>query len=213
MRIFRALILLLILPFSLQPAHAQKIRISGSGKGYNGEELRVFYQSDPVTKSLVPLLKLYCDTTGHFDCEADVKPSANIIITTGIYSLSLYIDTVSDLVIKLPDFIARTTEEEQNSFFAETKVIPEVVNKPYDLNNLVRNFDMEYNPVFNSVADRIMYKIRKNEIPGLIEKLNRLSSPGLPEYFNEFVRYRLVMLNQVANGEYAGRMEDSVLIN
>jgi hypothetical protein len=43
--------------------------------------------------------------------------------------------------------------------------------------------------------------------------VNKASVQGNSDYFNEFVRYRLVMLNQVANGEYQGRMEDSVLVN
>jgi hypothetical protein len=213
MRIYRFFFGTLILLSSLQPLHAQKIKISGSGKGYSGKELKFYYQTDPVTKSLAPLLRFNCDTSGHFVGEINVKPSETVIIKTGIYSLALFIDSISDLDIKLPEYTGKTDEDEQNSFFAETKAIPEVVNDSGNLNNFIRKFDIEYNPVFNSVADRVMYNIRKNEIPALIEKLNRLSSSGMSDFFNEFVRYRLVMLNQVANGEYPGRMEDSILIN
>jgi hypothetical protein len=213
MKISRLITTLLIVLLALQSLDGQKIRIQGSGKGYSGTELRFFYQSDPVTKSLVPLLRTDCDTAGRFACEINVKPSEIIIIKTGIYSLSLYIDTISDLEIKLPDFKAKTDEDEQNTFFAETKAIPGVVNDPRNLNNLIRTFDSVYNPVFNSVANRVMYNIGRKDIPSLIEKVNRVSAPANSEYFNEFVRYRLVMLNQVANGEYQGRMEDSVLVN
>jgi peroxiredoxin len=213
MKISRLITASLAVLLSFQAVDAQRIRISGSGKGYSGEELRLFCQSDPVTKSLVPLLRTTCDTTGSFTCEADVKLSEIIIIRTGIYSLSLFIDTISDLELKLPDFEAKTDEDEQNTFFSEIKAVPEVVNDPDNLNNLIRTFDSVYNPVFNNVANRVMYNIGRKEIPGLIEKVNRVSEPGNSEFFSEFIRYRLVMLNQVANGEYMGRKEDSVLIN
>src|SRR5512140_3160359 len=111
MKISKPITTLLIILLALQTLDGQRIRISGTGKGYSGAELRFFSQSDPVTKSLVPLLRTSCDTAGRFTCEIDVSPSEIIIIKTGIYSLSVLIDSVSDLEIKLPDFEAKNEED------------------------------------------------------------------------------------------------------
>ncbi len=213
MKVTRPITVFLFITLALQPVIGQKIRLSGSGKGYSAAELRIYYQSDPVTKSLVPLLRTTCDSAGHFSCELNITPPRIIVIKTGIFSLSLYIDSMKNLNIGLPDFEDKNPEDVQNAFFTETKAIPIVLDDAGDLNNRIRAFDSVYNPVFNNVANRVMYNIDRKDITVLIEKVNSVSSPGKSEYFNKFVRYRLVMLNQVANGEYQGRMEDSVLVN
>ena len=51
--------------------------------------------------------------------------------------------------------------EEQNPFFIETKLIPEVVNDPQDINNLIRIFDSDYNPIFNLIAERVFYNYKR----------------------------------------------------
>lgn len=213
MKIFKFFVASLFLITAYQPISAQKMKLSGYGKGYQGAELKIYYQSDPVSKSLVPISRINCDSEGHFECELSIRQSDLVIIKTGIYHLSLYIDTIRDLYIKLPDFIAKTAEEEQNSYFAATKSIPEVPGNRSNINNLISAFDSVYNPIFNRVADRVMYNVKRKDIPSLIEKLNSFSSKGAPSYFNDFIRFRLVMLNQVASGEYPGRKEDSLLIN
>jgi len=213
MKSSRLLCLIILISLLVQPAFCQKITIGGSGKGYSNAELKVFRLSDPVTKSLVPVSVLDCDTSGCFHFSLDVRPEQTILIKTGIYCLYLYIDSVHDFTLRLPDYEARNEEDRQNTFFEETKSVPEVVNDRTNINNLIRTFDVEYDPLFNRIADRIMYNTRKNDIPGLIEKLNSFSSGNSNPYFSEFVRFRLVMLNQVAHGDYRGRVEDSVIIN
>jgi len=213
MKISSPITTFLILLIAIQPLSGQTIRLSGSGKGYSGVELRVLFQADPVSKSLVPILRTVCDSAGHFSCDLNVKPPRIIIIKTGIFSLSLYLDSLENIEIRLPDFEDKNTEDVQNAFFTETKAIPLVLHNPGNLNNLIRTFDSVYNPVFNNVANRVMYNIGRKDIPKIIDNVNRVSLPGKSEYFNEFIRFRLVMLNQVANGEYLGRMEDSVLVN
>jgi peroxiredoxin len=63
------------------------------------------------------------------------------------------------------------------------------------------------------VADRVFYNYKKDEIPGFIEKLNRVSEVKGSEFYSDYVKYRMIMLNLVAFGTYPGKVEDSVLIN
>ncbi len=213
MKICKPALFSFIFLFSLQTIFAQKIRISGEGPGYANALLKLYLETDPVTKSLLPLQKLHADSTGHFSSEVDLVPPATLVIKTGIYSLNLFVEKAGDIDISLPARKEKNADEEQNSFFAEAKLIPEIRNDRGSVNNLMRKFDSVYNDVFNRVADRIMYNTKKEDIPALKEKLNSVDVPGAPEFFSDFVRYRLIMLNQVANGEHRGRKEDSLIIN
>lgn len=213
MRIFN-LILSVIAMAILHQAQGQSVKISGSGNGYAGNELRVFIQSEPVSGSMIPLTRVTCDQEGRFSCDLPVNGTGTVILQAGIFNIFFYATSGMEYQLKLPDLITKTAEEEQNSFFIPTRVMPEVTNRPSDINNLLKRFDEEFNPVFNRIADRVMYNVKLNEIPSLIEKLNTLSEvEGATEFYREFVTYRLLMLNQVAKGEYPGRKEDSILIN
>lgn len=198
----------------IQSVQGQDVKISGSGIGYSGAELRIFKQSDPVSGSLIPLARIRCDQEGRFSYALPVKETEKIFINAGIFSFFFFASSGTDYELKLPDLVLKTAEDEQNSFFNPVKVIPEVVNYPLDVNNLIRTFDAEFNPVFNRVADRVMYNVKLDEIPSLIEKLNNLSAiPGSTDFYRDFVSFRLIMLNLVARGEYPGRIEDSIMIN
>jgi len=212
MKTFRFFALLFLSLFTFLPGMAQKIWISGQGKGYSNSEIRVFRISDPVTKSHIPVATMVCDTSGRFSFSYDSRPPETIVLRTGIYYLALYVDEAKDMKLLLPDFEARNEEDRQNSFFEETKMVPEVVSDTENVNNYIRKFDLVYDPLFNRVADRIMYNTKKKDIPSLIEQLNSFSATGTP-FFKSYVRFRLMMLNQVASGEYQGRKEDSVLVN
>jgi hypothetical protein len=213
MRTFNLFILFFFLFSTAVTAVTKEIRITGSGKGYSGVEISIFRLSDPVSKSLIPLKRTDCDSSGRFSVQIPAVIPGTVVIKAGIFYMTLFVDSARDMELRLPDFEAKDEEERQNSFFQETRVVPEVLSDKGNINNLVRTFDLEYDPLFNRVADRIMYNTKKNDIPQLIQKLNRLSTPGVPEFFDDFIRFRMVMLNQVANGEFEGRMEDSLFIN
>jgi hypothetical protein len=213
MRIY-SILLWLITASLIQSLRGQDVKISGSGSGYAGAELRIFKQSDPVSKSMIPLVRIRCNREGEFSFTIPVKGTETIFINAGIFSFYIYASSGTVYELKLPDLIAKTSEDEQNSFFNPVKVIPEVVNQPGDINNLIRTFDAEFDPVFNRVADRVMYNVKLNEIPLLIEKLNTFSDvPGATGFYRDFVTFRLIMLNLVARGEHPGRIEDSIMIN
>jgi hypothetical protein len=212
MKIYRVFITLSFL-FIVNSIQAQVITITGSGSGYQGAELRFFFQSDPITKRLKPLFNINCDEKGSFSCEVPCKETELIFIKAGIFCFSLYVTEGSKYEILFPDFISKTRGEEQNPFFIETKLIPQVINVPDDINNLIKVFDAEYNPIFNNVAKKVFDNFQRAEIPGLVEKLNQISDIKGPKFYSDYVKYRRIMLNQVAFGEYPGQVEDSTLIN
>jgi hypothetical protein len=105
-----------------------------------------------------------CDKQGSFTCEIPCNRSEIIYIKTGVYNLHLYVTEGSKYELILPDYIAKPRGEEQNPFFIETELIPEVINNQHDVNNIIRAFDSEYNPVFNFVAERVFTNYKKEEI-------------------------------------------------
>jgi hypothetical protein len=207
---FRYLLALILVTHVLS---AQYVRISGSGKGYAGAELRIFTLTDPVTKSHKPYTRIVCDEKDSFSLSVPVKGTGTIFIRAGVYTWYLYAEEGKEYQIRMADFIPKPPGEDQNPFFEEVRMIPEVLNDTADINNLIRKFDAEYDQAFNRIADRVVYNVKRSDIPSIIEKLNSLSTPGMPPFFTEFVKFRMIMINMVGSGEYSGRVEDSVMIN
>jgi hypothetical protein len=200
----------ILFSFSL---HSQTVNLKGTGNGYQLAELRFFVQTDPITRSLKPLFRITCDKNGAFSCLVPCKGTSVISIKTGIYNFVLQVREGENLTLGLPDFAAKPEGEDQNPFFAETKIIPDVINDKENINNLIRVFDSQYNPIFNQVAERVSKNFKRKEIPSIIETLNQVSASMSPEFNSSFIKYRIIMLNMVAYGTYPGRMEDSVFIN
>jgi hypothetical protein len=202
----------IILAFG-QMVNSQDVKMSGSGNGFSGAEIRIFSLTDPVTRSLKPIKRVTCDDKGNFSFTVPVNKNATIYLKAGVFTWYIYAKAGKEYRLKLGEFIAKPASEEQNPFFEEVRMIPEVVNDTSDINNLIRKFDAEYDKAFNMVTDRVVYNIKRSDIPSIVEKLNALSKPGMPSFFSEFVRFRMIMINMVGSGEYAGRVEDSVMIN
>ncbi len=191
----------------------QTVGIEGTGTGYGGIELRFFIQSDPVSKREKPVFRLTCSDSGFFSCEIPVEGNRIILIKSGIFSMPLCVTQGKKYKIQMPDYLPRPAGEEYNPFYMETTVIPEVINDTNDINNFIRKFDAEFNPLFNMVADRIALNYRVTEINSEIGRLNVVASLRKDSFSRDFAQFRLMMLNNVASGTYAGRLEDSALIN
>ena len=183
--------------FLFASTSGQNFILSGYGSGYKNAELKFYSQTDPVTKRLKPLLNINCDEKGSFSCEIPFYRNKLIFIKTGIYSLHLYITDSSRYVLHLPDYVAKPGSEELNPFYIETELIPDVVNNQLDVNNLIRVFDSEYNPVFNQVADYVLKNYKKEEIQQEISKLDKYLLVNNQPFYNDYVKCRLIMLNLV----------------
>lgn len=178
----------------LIPVNARKITISGSGSGYQGAELKFYTSSDPITKRLRPLMSTRCDEKGAFSCEVPCNGNNVIYFKAGIFNFCMFVSGGLKYEVLLPDFISKPKAEEQNPFFIETKLIPEVVSDPQDINNLIRVFDSDYNPIFNLIAERVLYNYKRDEIPSVIEKLKKYTEVKEPQFFYDYVRCRMAML-------------------
>jgi hypothetical protein len=210
MKIFKPIIYLFLLSLWVQSG-GQTISISGTGSGYKNEELRIFFQTDPVTKRLKPLKRVSCDENGKFSSDLQLTKSGIIFIKSGIYNLQLFVSEGSIYDLLLPDHEARPGIEDQNPFYIETEMIPEVTNNANDINNLIRAFDYDYNPVFNYVADLVAKNFKKATIPNEISKLNKFLKVEGPSFYNDYVKCRMMMLNLVgAPSQYQPIAEDFI---
>jgi hypothetical protein len=212
MKTFRIIIPLILLFFGFSLS-GQKIFISGSGQGYQNAELKFYSQTDPVTKRLKPLINVTCDDKGAFSCELICSKSEPVYIKTGIYKLRLIISDSTRYILLLPQFEAKPGNEEQNPFFIETEFIPEVVNNKNDINNLIRDFDSEFNQVFNLAADIIFRNSGKVDISKEIPKLDRYSDVKDPPFYSDYVKCRMLMLKLVISSTVINYSEAHDFLN
>jgi hypothetical protein len=179
--------------------NGQIVSIKGSGPGYKNVELKIFTQTDPITRRFKPLTTVRCDENGKFSCEPDCQGKPVIYIKAGIYDFRLLVKAGENYELLLPDYNPKTLSEEQDPFFIESELIPEVVNNVNDINNLIRIFDSGYNPVFNFVAESVFRNYKKDEIQKNISKLDKFSESKSP-WYDEYVKSRMIMLGLVASG-------------
>jgi len=212
MKLYRPAFSFILLLFFFS-AGAQTLIISGSGSGYKNAELRFYSQTDPVTKRLKPLLNVKCNEKGSFSCSVPYEKDELIFIKAGIYDLNLYVTDSTRYEILMPDYIARPANEEQNPFFVETELIPEVISNKQDVNNLIRAFDYDYNPVFNFVADRVFKNYRKEEIHQAISKLDGYSEVKEPSFYADYIKCRMMMLNLVGSSSSQDQSKATEFIN
>jgi uncharacterized protein YeeX (DUF496 family) len=191
----------------------QTILISGTGSGYKNAELRLYSQTDPVTKRLKPLLTLSCDENGSFSTELPCNKSEIIFIKVGTFKFRLYVMQGSRYELLFPNYIAKSVSEEQNPFFMETELMPEVINNKQDVNNLIREFDSEYDPVFNFVADRVFRNYKNAEIQKEISKLDKFPVLQGLQFYNDYVKCRMIMLNLVVSSSKQDQIKAEGFIN
>jgi peroxiredoxin len=202
MKICRYFFLLVFLSF-FPSVRGQSVLLTGSGNGYKNAELRFFCQTDPITKRLKPILNITCDEKGTFSCAIPYSKNDIIYIKTGIFNLHFYLTDSVRYELNLPDFEAKPMNEEQNPFFTETDLIPEVVSNKQDVNNLIKAFDFDYNPIFNLVAERVFINYKKDEIQQVISKLNKYIGVNEPSFYTDYVKGRMMMLNLIWNQDHA----------
>jgi hypothetical protein len=212
MKTFRSVIPVLFL-FILSSAGGQEINVSGSGSGYKGVELRIFSLSDPVTKRLKPLLRINADEKSSFSFRIISLKMETIFIKTGMYNFYLYVEPGKKYEVSLLPFIKNPDTKQENPFYEETRIIPDVINEHQDVNNLIRIFDSDFNPVFNEVANRIFLNFKREEIPGLTDRLRKYIVTDSVPFYTDYVRYRISMLNQITLNSDNERLKTTSFVN
>jgi thiol-disulfide isomerase/thioredoxin len=206
-------ILLFLLFLSSLTVSGGETSITLKGESFKNAYFTVHLLTDPVTQSEYPVTRGYFGTDGEVTVKADVSEISLVYIRSGAFRFTLLVSPGYKCTVRLPEYIPRPDALMDNPFYEETVFIPEVLDDPADRNNLIRNFDKEYNNVFNAVVYRVFNDFQRDQLPAMIEKLNSLSSVTPDKWFSSFVNSRMLMLNLVAKGETHGRLEDSVIVN
>ncbi len=204
---------LLVILFQFLNLYGQTAIISGKCEGCNNSKILFYSLSDPVSRKLIPLRAVSCNRDDEFYAEIPVKDTAFISFRYGCCRFDLIVREGKNYVVNIPSNACNEGNCDNSRFDNNNSMIPEVLNDSLDINNLIRIFDAEFNPVFNQVAERIEKRAGKEKIPQLLEYINKITGLSENAFFKDFVKYRLVMLNVVAYGEHTGKVQDSVIIN
>lgn len=212
MKIYRPCLFLILFLF-FAAVSGQSVYLKGSGSGYKNAELKFYTLTDPVAKRLKPLLKMKCDETGSFTCELPCNKSDIMFINVGTFKFRLYVFEGSHYELLFPNYVPKSGIEDQNPFFKETELIPEVINNKQDVNNFIRDFDSEYDPVFNFVADRIFRNYKNEEVQREISKLNKFPVIQDLPFYSDYVKCRMLMLNYVFSSAGPDHLKTLEFIN
>jgi hypothetical protein len=206
--------ILLVFCFIQSPtAWTQKVYINASGKGYENAEFRIYSLSDPITLQLIPVLKAKADDNGILTVSINCNEPEQLIIKTGIYCLSLFVEQDKTYQISLPPAEIKTTDDELNPFFQESSIIPKIINDTACLNNLISDFEDQFNSVYDTVSARIVYNKRTNEIPLLINNLNKSVLADTSVFFSDYVKYKISLLELMTFNPFEDKVKATLYVN
>jgi peroxiredoxin len=199
----------------LAPLHlnANSVIVRGSGSGYNNVELRFFTQTDPVTKGLKPVMRIRCNENGSFSAEIPYDHPGVIYIKTGIFMFRVFLTGEPVYELQFPNYVPKAKAEEMNPFFHETELMPLVTNNKDDINNLIRDFDTDFDPIFIFVAERVMRNNRNEDILKEISKLDKYPVSQGNAMYNNYVSCRRYMLNLVYNSSVTEKQKALDFLN
>ena len=208
------LYILPILSFILSTtAWTQKVHINAYGKGYENAEFRIYTLSDPITLQLTPLIKINADDKGKISVSFDCYKPEQLVIKTGVYNLTLFIEQDKTYEISLPPFDKKTNDEELNPFFQESKLIAEVINDSTCLNNLIGVFENKFNLVFDTISARIFYNRSTNEIPLLISNLENSVATDTSAFYSDYVKYKKSILDLMTFNPFEDKVKATIYVN
>ena len=185
-----------LLPFLMI---AQTTRISGTAPGAEGRKIEVVGWSDLVTRLEKPLAQAIVDSTASFTLSFSNSKTISVFLAIDFHQGELFIEPGKTYNISIAPLNYNEMQEVNPFVESQSLEITILENKPDELNALIQAFNKEYN-VFVLENFNLLYQEKdKARLDTFRVKMMRKFHDVKQSYFNDYVRYKLGSLEQVAN--------------
>lgn len=190
---------ILCLFLSLQTM-AQPVIIKGSAPTYQGREIAAYSYKDLVTYTPIKIGSCQVDDSNHFYIQLpDIKSSQYIFLSINNQKGSMYVTPgrTYDVAFPPPD-----TTHYENPYTTHLIELSFLIKDPNDINNLVIDFNNEYEQFYNHCY---IFYLRKQAEPHLdsfyVAMQHRYANISNP-YFKGYVQYTIAEMDiNILEGE------------
>ena len=188
-------------------SHAQPVTIQGSDQAYSGAAILVTIPGNPF----IPLPefeeRIVCGDNGSFQVSLNIDKGSMVLLETGMYQATLYIEPGRSYEVILPPFTEQEYADRISPFSQSFRVPLRVKGDRQGVNRGIYHFDSLFYPVNEQlILSRRLGK--ETDVDSLILLLESGFEGDSSLFFSEYRRYKygVLKLNQGSTGlETIGR--------
>jgi peroxiredoxin len=196
--ILKRYILILFVVFALS-AQGATVRLFGNAKDYAGNVLIFYKYSDRITFIKEQVFTLNIDANGDFDTSVNFDDITYVFGDFGVYHAYFYAEPGGSYELILPEYDEKDDKDIFNPFFTPIEVHIGIKNmNKTDLNYLIIDFDYYYSRYLDINYLDIYAGGLQSNVDTFITNINIRYKDTTNRYFNEYKRYRIAALKNVA---------------
>ena len=182
-------------------ANAQEVAISGADSAYSSVSVLFTIQGHPFMDQPAYSKKIICDESGAFSLQFEPPSDGIIVLRTGIYEASLYIERGKSYDLILPQYQEVSYAERISPYFEPLRVPLKISGNPDDINMRIYRFDS----LFYQYNERIIQSRRSGGTPLADSMIRMLEIPygDCPaDWFTFYRKYKegILKLNEGRTG-------------
>ena len=190
------LYLLATCPFLLL---AQVTKITGTAPGAEGKKIEVITTSDLITGLEKTLTQATVDSTASFTLSLSTDETLSAFLNIDFHRGELFLEPGKSYAVSIAPLNYNEIQEVNPFEESQSLEITLQGNKPDELNTLIQAFNTEYNKF---VLDNFNYLYRdkdKARLDTFRIRMVRKFPDVKNAYFNDYVKYKIASIEQVAN--------------
>jgi peroxiredoxin len=203
---------------------AMGVTIHGNNPDYARQTIELFKYTNYITSSESRLFKAVVDSKGDFTLTFDVSEPTFVFMHQGIFFVYLYAEPGMDYTVKLPPATPKKQEERLNPFFEEERVHllllkaspsekKDAFSEKTELNNLIRQFDSQYDPIATNYAIRVYSKQDIHSLDSVVKRLSDTFDYVQHPYFRAYCTYRIGLLKFTSTRYRSRNISDNYFLN
>lgn len=198
--------------------------IEGNNTDYAGQTLELLEYSNFITSTENTMAVSRVDPQGNFSFEFEISQPTYVFLHQGIFFIYLYAEPGMIYQVKLPSYIPKKTEELLNPFFEETMLHllvlgakPQNATLKFDanveLNKIIRDFDLRYNPLITAYAINVYAKQENDSLNIVCQQLEKTFDSIPNPFFQTYIAYRIGLLKFVSTRYRSRNISDNYFLN
>jgi peroxiredoxin len=179
---------------------SQNITIRGTEPQYAGKEISFFTFSERILSFRQELGSCIVDEEGNFSISYNSIHTLQAFADLGKYQVYLYTEPGNKYHIKLPPRAEKSMADKLNPYFRQEVVhLGMIDHNPGELNEMIRNFDDAFAPIFRKYALKAYLQTRFSDLDSTLHVINNYLSNDQSTYFQCYVKYKTALLKEMSS--------------
>ncbi len=176
------------------------VTLSGRAPGYAGEEIVFYTYTDRITYTEKELVTLTIDDNEEFSASFESSDEVTYMYSRkGRYYIYMFAEPGNDYEIVLPPRNNKSNWESINPYYEGIPTHIAILNHDREeLNNLVREFDQAYDPLFGETLIRLTIERDRELLDSIRTRFDEQFGAVENPYFIEYSRYKMALLEIMA---------------